>query len=348
MELPAPGLGSGNPPNPPNPPLPTTPYSWQDGRTLRLYITDESQAIPIFFSISTNSIKVRYQADKAMSRFQGPCGIDIEWKPNFRKGEAENPVALLQLVNRTSILLLHLFHMKTFPAHLKTFLEDPNVVKAGVGIQGDAKKMYKDCLVNIRNCVDLSLLARSVDNTRWKGRYRDPIGLARLIAAYEDRLLSKGKITRSNWENHLDPEQLEYHSLGISSMLTCSDGHAGYTLYMKLSSMLHSIPKIPSPTCYTFDAVRGRLCEPSGMTWTPFNPDYDPGPPPPPRPPMPAQSTGSSTSHGAVALSPGYGSSRLKRPLAPDSGPSVSTGNHAGARDNSKRQRYRPRNKKST
>ncbi|KAJ7462727.1 ribonuclease H-like domain-containing protein [Mycena galericulata] len=236
---------------------PTRRYSWQNGTIRRLYITDADQA------------------DAEMSSFKGPSGIDIEWKPNFRKGEAENPVALLQLANAESILLLHLCHMSHFPPKLQAFLEDPSIVKAGVGIQGDAKKIHKDCSVDIRNCVDLSLLARSVDNARWKGKYRDPIGLARLIAAYEDRLLSKGKITRSNWENYLDAEQQEYAS---------NDGHAGYALYVRLSSMIQTMPKSPNPVCYTFDAIRGRLCESSGMTWTSFNPDYDSGPPPPLKP----------------------------------------------------------------
>ncbi|KAJ6604301.1 ribonuclease H-like domain-containing protein [Mycena vulgaris] len=241
---------------------PTARYSWQNGTTRRVYITDADEA------------------DTELSKAFRPtlgrnsCGIDIEWKPNFIKGQVENPVALLQLANVDTILLLHLCHMRRFPKNLQALLEDPNIVKAGVGIQGDAKKIYKDCSVNIRNCVDLSLLARSVDNARWKGKYSDPIGLARLIAVYEDRLLSKGKITRSNWENYLDLDQQEYAS---------NDGHAGYALYMKLSRMLSTMAKTPNPTCYTFDAIRGRLCESSGMTWAPFNPDYDPGPPPPPR-----------------------------------------------------------------
>lgn len=45
--------------------------------------------------------------------------------------------------------------------------------------------------------------------------------------------------------------------------------------------------KPPKTTYYTFDAVRGRLCEPTGMQWFSYNPDYDPGPPPPPKPPKP-------------------------------------------------------------
>ena len=43
--------------------------------------------------------------------------------------------------------------------------------------------------------------------------------------------------------------------------------------------MAQSMATIPKPVYYKFDAVRGRLCEPSGMHWAPFNPNYDPGPP---------------------------------------------------------------------
>ncbi len=52
-------------------------------------------------------------------------------------------------------------------------------------------------------------MARTVDNARWKGKYTDPIGLARLCETYEDFTLNKGKITRSNWEAILRDAQLE-------------------------------------------------------------------------------------------------------------------------------------------
>lgn len=74
--------------------------------------------------------------------------------------------------------------------------------------QDDAKKVYKDCGVSISGCIDLSLLARSVDS-RWKGRYTNPIGLANLVATYEFLALGKGKITRSNWEAQLSFNQQE-------------------------------------------------------------------------------------------------------------------------------------------
>lgn len=69
-----------------------------------------------------------------------------------------------------------------------------------LSILDDSKKLYRDYHVNISNCVDLSLLARSVDNARWKGKYTAPIGLARLCDVYQDLSLSKGSIRTSNWE----------------------------------------------------------------------------------------------------------------------------------------------------
>lgn len=72
---------------------------------------------------------------------------------------------------------------------------------------GDCKKLWNDWRVDVRNCVDLALLARTVDNARWKGKYSQPIGLARLCEAYEELTLNKGKITRSNWEALFSPQQ---------------------------------------------------------------------------------------------------------------------------------------------
>lgn len=126
--------------------------------------------------------------------------------------------------------------------------------------------------MSIRNCVDLSLLARSADNEQWKGRYSSPIGLARLVEAYEDRRLSKGKTSRSDWQSILNSTQQEY---------AANDAHAAYVIYTKLMTLTRSMTAIPKSVYYTFDAVRGRLCEPSGMYWYAFNPDYDPGPLPP-------------------------------------------------------------------
>lgn len=73
----------------------------------------------------------------------------------------------------------------------------------------DVLKLYNDYGVSVYNCVDLSLLARTVDNARWQGKYNNPLGLARLIESYDYRILVKGRITRSNWEAILNERQQE-------------------------------------------------------------------------------------------------------------------------------------------
>lgn len=65
------------------------------------------------------------------------------------------------------------------------------------------------------NCIDLSLLARTVDNARWQGKYNSSLGLARLVETYDYRLLGKGKVTRSNWEANLSPLQIECQPLAL-------------------------------------------------------------------------------------------------------------------------------------
>lgn len=160
-------------------------------------------------------------------------------------------------------------------------------------LPGDTKKLFTDWEVSVRNCADLSLLARTVDGARWRGKYNVSIGLARLIEIYCYRLLGKGKITRSNWEALLKPNQqlCEFPSffLKMSGSLGCqlpdaaNDAHAGYTLYKQLMAMVDKSDP-PEAKYYTFDCVRGYYCEPSGLPWYPVNPKYDPGPSPPPRP----------------------------------------------------------------
>ena len=103
-------------------------------------------------------------------------------------------------------------------------MENPRVPKVGVGIQrqywqslflffiecllsDDCKKLYNDWRIHVRNCLDLSLLARCVDNARWKGKYTQPIGLAHLLEVYEKLSLPKGKIQRSNWAIELNDLQ---------------------------------------------------------------------------------------------------------------------------------------------
>ncbi len=134
------------PPTSPQPaanprPIPTIAYSWREihPRAQLVYIRDHKQA------------------NKTLEHLNGNVyGFDLEWRPNFVKGQRENPVALVQIANNTDILLLQIGAMKgqatptivtpsysnltyllslEFPSKLYEFLLNPNIVKAGVGIQ---------------------------------------------------------------------------------------------------------------------------------------------------------------------------------------------------------------------
>ncbi|KAK7468636.1 hypothetical protein VKT23_003141 [Stygiomarasmius scandens] len=124
----------------------------------------------------------------------------------------------------------------------------------------------------------------------FKGRYRDPIGLARLVKAYHNRELTKGKITRSNWEAPLSRQQIEY---------AAEDARAGYTVYEHLLALFFTLPedKRPKRRYYAFDCIQGELYlpldpdsrEPLGhhtvtrvslVKWSMQNPEYDAGPMP--------------------------------------------------------------------
>lgn len=81
-------------------PAPTKAYSWKEYNPLakRLYIRDHEQA------------------NEELSKLNATVlGFDLEWKPNFFRGNKENPVALVQLANYDTILLLQISAMEGRP-----------------------------------------------------------------------------------------------------------------------------------------------------------------------------------------------------------------------------------------
>jgi len=197
-------------------------------------------------------------------------GLDFEWRPTFKPGTPENPIALVQLACDDEILLVHVSAIQAFPTGLRDLLESAESVKVGVGIQYDCKKLWKDHRVSVRNCVDLALLARSVDE-RWKGPYGGGIGLSRLVDTYLGRKLAKGRAQTSNWEVELTTQQKEY---------AANDCHSSVAVYRTLIQRALILDRAPEEEWFTFDAIKGILRDVEGRPWFAFNPFYDPGPPP--------------------------------------------------------------------
>ena len=82
-------------------------------------------------------------------------GIDCEWVN--RKGQANAPVALLQIATPLcDCLLIRLCKMEgRMPQSVKDLLEDKNILKFGVGIQDDAKRLSRMFGIDVWGCVDL-------------------------------------------------------------------------------------------------------------------------------------------------------------------------------------------------
>jgi ribonuclease D len=196
-------------------------------------------------------------------------GLDFEWRPTFTAGRPENPIALVQVACDDEILLVQVGAMQGFPTGLRNLLESANSTKVGVGIQYDCKKLWKDHRVSVRNCVDLALLARSVDNERWKGPYKGGIGLIRLVNVYLGQQLVKGGIQRSDWDRELTTRQQEY---------AANDSHSALAIYRVLEEKALNLTPRVEPEWFTFDAINGVLRDQQGFQWFPFNPLYDPGP----------------------------------------------------------------------
>ncbi len=94
MSLPPPATDAS-----PRPPL-LPPYSWQSlsPNAQLLYIQSVEDANREITLLNTDVV-----------------GFDLEWKPTYRSGQRENPVALVQLANSHKVLLIHICKMPGTP-----------------------------------------------------------------------------------------------------------------------------------------------------------------------------------------------------------------------------------------
>uniref|UniRef100_A0A2N9F9Z2 3'-5' exonuclease n=1 Tax=Fagus sylvatica TaxID=28930 RepID=A0A2N9F9Z2_FAGSY len=74
-------------------------------------------------------------------------------------GVSPGKAAVMQICGETDHChVLHIFH-SGIPQSLRFLLEDPTLLKVGVGIANDAVKVFKDHNVSIKSLEDLSCLA---------------------------------------------------------------------------------------------------------------------------------------------------------------------------------------------
>ena len=133
-------------------------------------------------------------------------GLDAEWRPVREKGTSRT-VALLQLSDRNNCVLIQLQQLSHMPPALIALLGDANVLKVGVAVLADARKLLRDYELDVRGCVDLQSVAYKYSLTNEGSSLTS---LARTILKVE---LDKSSQC-SNWERTtLSNQQVAYAAL---------------------------------------------------------------------------------------------------------------------------------------
>lgn len=175
----------------------------------------------------------------------------MEWRPSFKRGQSPGPVALIQLATLDMVLLLHIHHMKFQeggpPEELAQILASRDVLKVGVNIQADARKLYSDYGLTVNAMLDLAVHAPKLAKANCEppssphcGRSSEALltavraikprsSLQTISEAFLNKTIDKAQhIRRSNWETpNLDRDQIRY---------SAADAHVGLAIYQVMCS----------------------------------------------------------------------------------------------------------------
>ncbi|GAA5820010.1 hypothetical protein JCM11251_005446 [Rhodosporidiobolus azoricus] len=164
------------------------------------------------------------EIERVLKAMEGPLGFDLEWNPYVRgkNGAAvQGKTALAQVCDASIILLVQVSKMPRFPPALKSVIEDPNRIKLGVQIAGDATKLQRDFGHQPSGTLELNALVRTYDKQRLVNRTKPGlIGLQELTGIYLDRYLPKETDVRcGTWTATLSAEQIEYAANDVYASL---------------------------------------------------------------------------------------------------------------------------------
>ncbi|XP_058825513.1 exonuclease 3'-5' domain-containing protein 2-like [Topomyia yanbarensis] len=146
-------------------------------------------------------------------------GLDCEWVSERGR---RYPVALLQLAtHRGFCALFRLCEMRRIPSELRNLLNDPSILKVGVGPDVDANYLEEDYNIRVIRTLDLRHLARD-SGFPW------PYGMANLAKNALGITMDKDwTISASDWESSdLTDRQIKY---------AANDAHVAVELFEVLA-----------------------------------------------------------------------------------------------------------------
>ena len=127
-------------------------------------------------------------------------GFDTESRPAFKKGKTY-PVSIIQLATKDKAYVIQIKKTGISDSLIKIF-ENENILKIGIGLKDDIKKIKELRDFEDKSFIDLSKIAES------KGIIQS--GLRALSARYLGYRISKTS-RQSNWAlENLTPKQLNY------------------------------------------------------------------------------------------------------------------------------------------
>ncbi|KAG1888237.1 hypothetical protein F4604DRAFT_1083829 [Suillus subluteus] len=182
------------------------------------------------------------EANKLVQTLESPLGFDLEWRVLWNSGAQERRTALVQLCDKSTILLIQVSQMKRFPERVLEVIESPSIVKTGANIHNDGEKLYRDFGITTRGLVELGALAHVADDTFSSIYKRRVVSLAKMTAMYLEYNLTKSKERTSNWETDLNDKMVHY---------AANDAHAALMVHLKLLDLAKASNKELDPTKYT-------------------------------------------------------------------------------------------------
>lgn len=203
------------------------------------YLTRSGPALKNRVVLVQNPLEWETIGPKIQARLQirPLIGVDCEWYTPREKGAPVGPVALVQLAFHDGwCVLVRLNHFfPNLPRDLRDWLSDESVLKLGVGINEDARKLERDYDVLVRGCCDLR---------HWVQQFRPNLrrrGLAGLAYAFLGVTMDKDwRVRASNWENpELTPEQIKYAA--NDALVAINIG-----LVMLIENFDHPLPQVES------------------------------------------------------------------------------------------------------
>ena len=126
--------------------------------------------------------------------------VGVEWNEDY-SGKEQCMTGLFQLGDQRNIVLYQFSGSRRLPRCLQAVIEDRDIIKLGVCITGDGKKLVRDFGgICPRGLLELSDLAKHVDPDKYAESGSRLVALQRLVGDWLEAYLDKGDARTSKWD----------------------------------------------------------------------------------------------------------------------------------------------------